>query len=837
MFFNKNYCLVLFLLVGLSVNAQENNAPKIGLCLSGGGAKGLAHIGLLKLIDSLGIKVDFITGTSMGSVVGGLYAAGYTGEQIDSIAHTIDWDLLLNQYIPMDDIYIDEKDEYGRYLGEIPIKKRKMQVTGFIEGQELLNTLMRLTKHVNSIVDFNKLPIPFKCMAIDIVNVTPVVMDRGNLAIAMRSSMSIPTVFKPVKVDNKLLVDGGLMVNFPVTQLKEMGADIIIGSYTGGRLMEEIEMNTFDKLLVQSSSFYGINESKDDIELCDIFNNLTDSMKQYGAGDFKKSNRIIETGNKLSHNVLPQLQKLANDQKEKGIDYQKKALIQPNTYIKVEDIIIDPTCDQVCSRKMNTFISNRITFKIGDSISFKDLEKTVTKIYGTRNFMKVYYILEPQISGNYIVTFKIEQDVKLRFKGALHYDNETGAGFILNLTARNWLGQGSRLTGTVDLSQAPKFRINYRKYIAQSNFSFNIDYRRERDFLQWKNTKGQTSAVESYKDLYQIYTVGFNYNLALPSSLYLGVMHETDILTPRFAANINTSDANAITYLTKYQASNSSGLVGQFRFNNLNRFVFPTKGTDIFIGSKLVLIPISKDESSTIINADTMSQQPDGYFGFSQQETISKSITLYTPYNILSIRASNLLSINKKFSFYSCITARFRYFNTVNFDTSILQINYTDYYNNNTGNYQSTPIADNAFIGGAEDNRYRQNFSPLWGFDKGELVDNPNFATCRLGVQCELINKLFVTPAVTYFYSSSSPKNFFKYLGKPSTNGVPYQPVMTYNQWGGVDSYGDNYMVLLTYGLNIGYKSPIGPVNFNISRNSLKGDERWRAYLSIGYRF
>jgi len=182
----KKLFLAILLFSCVMLNAQENKTPKIGLCLSGGGAKGLAHIGLLKLIDSLGIKVDYITATSMGSIVGGLYATGYTGKQIDSIVHTTDWDLMLNQYVPMDNIYIDEKDEYGHYIGEIPIKNKKMEVTGFIEGQELLNTFMRLTNHVNQIDDFNKLPIPFKCMAVDIVNVTPVIIDRGSLAIAMQ---------------------------------------------------------------------------------------------------------------------------------------------------------------------------------------------------------------------------------------------------------------------------------------------------------------------------------------------------------------------------------------------------------------------------------------------------------------------------------------------------------------------------------------------------------------------------------------------------------------------------------------------------------------------------
>ena len=111
-------------------------------------------------------------------------------------------------------------------------------------------------------------------MAVDIITAKQVILDHGNLAIAMRATMSIPTIFKPVKIDNMLLIDGGLMNNFPVQELKKMGADIIIGSYTGGRLLNEKEMNTVNKLLIQTSSFYGIQESRDDMEACAIFNNL-----------------------------------------------------------------------------------------------------------------------------------------------------------------------------------------------------------------------------------------------------------------------------------------------------------------------------------------------------------------------------------------------------------------------------------------------------------------------------------------------------------------------------------------------------------------------------------
>jgi NTE family protein len=813
----KNGCLALLLTVAISIKAQESKSPKIGLCLSGGGAKGLAHIGLLKLIDSLGIKVDYITGTSMGSVVGGLYAAGYTGNQIDSIAHTIDWDILLNQYVPMNEINSDEKDEYGRYIAEIPIKKGKVLLTGIIEGQELLNTLMRLTKHVNEIVDFNKLPIPFKCMAVDIVKVEPVVMDHGSLAIAMRASMSIPTVFKPTKVDNKLLVDGGLMVNFPVHQLKEMGADIIIGSYTGGRLMEESEMNTFNKLLVQSSSFYGINKAKDDISLCNVFNNLTDSMKQYGAGDFKKAFQIIEAGNTIARTVLPQLVKIAAKQKANGVLYEKKKFTQQNTYFKVEDIVIDPAFD----KKMESFIMNRVTFKQGDLINFNDLENTVQRIYGTRNFFKVYYILEPQTNSNFIVKLKIEKDVKFRIKLALHYDSESGTGFIFNVTARNWLGKASRLTSTFDLSETPKFRIHYRKYIAQSNFSFNAEYLTERSFLQSKDSKGVINAADSYKDKYQSFNMGINYIINTPSSLYFGVGTEIDKLSPRFTIQNPLFLPGETSNLSEIITSNTTGLVGQFKFNTMNRFVFPNKGTNLFLESKLILIPLTKDEI-------TYSSLDSSYILHEEQRS---ETTLYSPYNKLFLKINNLLPINNRVSVFTSFNLGLTYFNAVKFDTTSFHYSYAGYQT------RDTPLNDYFLIGGV-DGRTRQNFSSLWGLNEAEGIQH-NFTTLRIGIQCEVTHKLFVTPAIAYLYTAATPKHFLKYIGKPSTNGVEYYPVsMTYSSpnysYVGTD-YDYVYSALITYGLNIGYRSPIGPINFNISKPST--DKYWRAYISIGYKF
>ena len=216
---------------------QQTVRPKIGLTLSGGGAKGLAHIGILKAIDSAGLKIDYITGTSMGAVLGALYAAGYSGKEIEKICKDMDWDALLSNQIPLHSLSMEEKNQYSRFALDLPFINNKIKLTtGLIQGQELSIRLSELFFHVYNTRDFNDLHIPFKCMATDLETGNLVVLDSGNLVTALRASMAIPSIFTAVNIGDKRLVDGGLVRNFPVKNVKQMGADITIGSNVSGGL-------------------------------------------------------------------------------------------------------------------------------------------------------------------------------------------------------------------------------------------------------------------------------------------------------------------------------------------------------------------------------------------------------------------------------------------------------------------------------------------------------------------------------------------------------------------------------------------------------------------------
>jgi NTE family protein len=199
------FSCLLITLIGYTSLAQTAR-PKIGLVLSGGGAKGIAHVRVLQVLDSLGIVPDYIAGTSMGSVVGGLYAAGYTGHQIDSITKATPWDRMFSNSLTFDEINIEEKDEFGRYIYELPLKRLTPQFPlGVVEGQQIEELLASLFFPVNTITDFNKLPTPFLCVAADIIKGEPVILRKGSIAAAVRASMSIPTVFSPVRIDGRLL--------------------------------------------------------------------------------------------------------------------------------------------------------------------------------------------------------------------------------------------------------------------------------------------------------------------------------------------------------------------------------------------------------------------------------------------------------------------------------------------------------------------------------------------------------------------------------------------------------------------------------------------------------
>ena len=212
------------------VFSQEQKKPKIGLVLSGGGAKGLAHIGVLRVLEEQGIEVSYIGGTSMGAIIGGLYATGYNAHQIDSIFKTTDYDALIQDYIPRSSKNFYEKRNDELYALTLPFDKMRIGIPRALsKGLYNFNLISRLTHNVRHIKDFNKLPIPFLCIATDIETGQQVLLNKGSLPQAIIASAAFPSLYMPVEIDGKLLIDGGVVNNYPIQEVKNLGADIIIG--------------------------------------------------------------------------------------------------------------------------------------------------------------------------------------------------------------------------------------------------------------------------------------------------------------------------------------------------------------------------------------------------------------------------------------------------------------------------------------------------------------------------------------------------------------------------------------------------------------------------------
>src|SRR5690606_1417781 len=226
----KKLLTLLLLFSCLIIRAQDTLRPKIGVVLSGGGAKGLAHIGVLKVLEENGVKVDYIAGTSMGAIVGGLYASGYTATELDSIFRNVNTEAIVQDFVPRTSKSFYEKRNNEVYALQLLFEDFKLTMPKALsKGMYNNNLLSRLLAHVRYERDFSQLSIPFACVATDLVTGEKVVLREGNLTQSILASGAFPSSYTPMELNGRTLIDGGIADNYPVDIVREMGADIVIG--------------------------------------------------------------------------------------------------------------------------------------------------------------------------------------------------------------------------------------------------------------------------------------------------------------------------------------------------------------------------------------------------------------------------------------------------------------------------------------------------------------------------------------------------------------------------------------------------------------------------------
>ena len=247
----KSTFFYLFILIPCFLFGQQNQ-PKVGLVLSGGGAKGFAHVAVLKEIDKAGIQLDYIGGTSMGAIIGGLYAAGYSAIQIEEMVLDIDFMTLMRDQLPRKTATFFEKEFEEKSSITLPVNNWSIGLPKAIsKGQNVLNVLFELFDKTEHITDFSKLPIPFFCIATDVENGSEILIENGSLPMALRASASFPTLLDPFVINDKLLLDGGIANNFPISIMKSKGIDIVIGVNVEGRLVNKDQLTSVVSILNQ----------------------------------------------------------------------------------------------------------------------------------------------------------------------------------------------------------------------------------------------------------------------------------------------------------------------------------------------------------------------------------------------------------------------------------------------------------------------------------------------------------------------------------------------------------------------------------------------------------
>ena len=246
------------------IRADVTDRPKIGLVLGGGGARGYAHIGVLKKLEEMRIPYDYITGTSMGSIVGGFLATGMESEELASVVRDADWDDLFKDKTDRQDLPYRRKgdDDLGLYGPKLGIgKNSSLLPKGVVTGQKVIFMFESVASQRVNTTNFDQLPIPFRAIATDIVSGDMVVIGDGELSMAMRASMAVPAIFDPVRRGDALLVDGGLVRNLPVDVARNLGADVVIAVDVGTKLMGKEEINNVLSIVSQMGGLLTVSNT------------------------------------------------------------------------------------------------------------------------------------------------------------------------------------------------------------------------------------------------------------------------------------------------------------------------------------------------------------------------------------------------------------------------------------------------------------------------------------------------------------------------------------------------------------------------------------------------
>jgi len=555
-------------------NTDIPDNPSVGLVLSGGGAKGIAHIGVLKVLEEAGVQIDYITGTSMGSVVGGLYSIGYSTDQLEELVSSNDFLALFTEKPSFRFSSVYQKEFSNQSIISFPIKQKGIDLpAGIIEGQNLYMIFSNLTWPAHGTNSFDSFPVPFAAVATDLETGEPVVMRSGYLPDALRASISIPSLMTPHTVDGKHLIDGGLSQNLPVQEAIDMGADYIIAVNVAAPLQPIDSLNTLTDIFTQTISFR-INEEMDNqSKLADVLI-FPDKILNYSMADFDVADQFIPIGEEEARKYMELFKKIA--EKQSG-DYVRQTF-------SGEAALPLNSVEVVGNKSLSTeFILGEIDIEAGMFVTPAIIEEQINRLYSTQLFDLVTYRILPDTSYFYNLQINVDENEEDIFRIGARIETETTASVNLESTFRNLLFENSVLHLNVRLGNELNTIVDFLTFGGQvsrigARFRagfFSEDIRYFENFSQQANFTNNIIRTE--------FSIGnyFNNTFLLEAGIRKDFVY--------FSNEVNRA-------LLPFSDRSNHALTGRFWLNTFDRKAFTRRGQNILLegifSNDVILSPV-----------------------------------------------------------------------------------------------------------------------------------------------------------------------------------------------------------------------------------------------------
>ena len=787
----KALCALLLLTISITSYSQdtttESSRPKVGLVLSGGGAKGAAHIGVLKYIEEAGIPIDYIAGTSMGSIVGGMYALGYTSDEILSIISEVDWDRLISDQVERKKISYERKYESRSQLLTIPFSvgtdKQELQSrsfknslpTGIVSGDNLINLFNSLSVGYSDPLDFNDLPTPFLCIATNVINGEADVLNKGVFSKSLRASMAIPVLFDPVKIDDILYADGGLVNNFPAEQCRAMGADYVIGvSMSPGLESDPENLTSLFSQVKQLKEIITDKEFENYHKKCDIF--ISPDLKGVGMLSFDAESvaRVTESGYEAAATKEAEFKAL----KEKLLSTSVSQSPDSSTAKKAvnilrERVLISGIEMDGVEQDIEKWMRRRCTVKVGDHVCKEDIDNSVSIYYGTGNFDSITYTLHEDSTNPdaYVLKFKFVENQPHDLGLGFRFDSQDMLSvlFHMGVNRNRMSGVKADVSAKLGGNQWLNANLSYGHMLYPR---INIGYNFRNSELDTYDMDELVMNTHFLQHKFRVY-LSENYS----RTISIGAGLEAELLTPRKVMYLNHEAVDMDS-----KPVNTLGSFAYLHYDNLNKASFATRGVTGKINFNWKDMMFSSNGTS-----------PLGYgsfvFGFEGYVPIIENRLVLIP----QLYGSMLFgkgSVNGT----------------------------TDSWNPLfEGPVPAYPAMNNV-IGGAEMGRYIDQQLPFIGVNKISLAFN-NVGIARLDIRTRVYRNHYVTGIVNYARSSVDMNNFFKEKDEL--------------QWGSLYDY--NASNWWGAGVRYSIDTKLGPLNFDVSSSNIS--KNVNLYFSIGHYF